>query len=250
MGYRLHGTMGLYRCNGVVLRTHKLGESDRIITFVTDTRGKVRAVAKGVRKTKSRIGARLEPTTHVSLLLYEGRELDVVNQAEAVEHFKNVRDDIDRLGRAAALLEAVDAVSQECHDDPSLYRMLVGALGALDRADSPTLVPAFYWKLLTHEGYEPILDSCVRCQTELIDLRMAAGFDAAAGGVTCRTCTMGQGVGPEAMALLERVLNGGLSGVLREPAGVATRELERMATVALEHVLDRRLRAGRLVTTH
>ena len=77
--------MSLYRDEGVVLRTHKLGEADRIIVLMTAGRGKVRAVAKGVRKTKSRFGARLEPPTHVSLLLYEGRELDIVTQAETID---------------------------------------------------------------------------------------------------------------------------------------------------------------------
>src|SRR3954468_16625089 len=96
---------GLYRDSGVVLRTIKLGEADRIVTFVTRSHGKVRAVAKGVRKTKSRFGGRLDPITHVSLLFYEGRELDIVNQAETIDHFRAIRDDLDRLGRATSMLE-------------------------------------------------------------------------------------------------------------------------------------------------
>ena len=79
--------MALYREQGIVLRTWKLGEADRIINLVTHGRGKVRAVAKGVRKTKSRFGARLEPTGHVALQLYEGRELDTVTQAESIDQF-------------------------------------------------------------------------------------------------------------------------------------------------------------------
>ena len=87
--------MALYRDHGIVLRTHKLDEADRIITFMTERHGKVRAVAKGVRKTKSKFGARLEPTSHVALQLYEGRELDIVTQAESVDHFKAIREDLD-----------------------------------------------------------------------------------------------------------------------------------------------------------
>src|SRR5579864_2924661 len=105
--------MGLYRDQGVVLRTIRLGESDRIVTLVTQAHGKVRAVAKGVRKTKSRFGSRLEPTTHVSLLLYEGRELDVVTQAETIEHHRRVREDLNRLAKATAVVEAVDQVAQD-----------------------------------------------------------------------------------------------------------------------------------------
>jgi DNA repair protein RecO (recombination protein O) len=86
--------VGLYRETGVVLRTIRLGEADRIVTLLTPGRGKVRAVAKGVRKTKSKFGARLEPTSHVALLLYEGRELDIVTQAESVEQFRVIREDL------------------------------------------------------------------------------------------------------------------------------------------------------------
>jgi DNA repair protein RecO (recombination protein O) len=164
--------MALYRCNAIVLRTYKLGEADRIVSFCTDTRGKVRAVAKGVRKTKSRIGARLEPTSHVSLLMYEGRgDLDVVSQAETVESYRTIRED----------LEAVDHVSIEGQDDPKLYAMLAGALRQLNKEDSPVLVSAFYWKILAHEGYTPMLEACVRCGAP----EPLVGFDAAAGGVTC-----------------------------------------------------------------
>ena len=129
--------MALYRDQGVVLRTIRLGEADRIVTFVTEGHGKVRAVAKGVRKTKSRFGGRLEPLTNVSVLFYEGRELDIVSQAETIDHFRPVRDDLDRLGRANALLEAVDQVAQEREPNARLYQMLVGALRALSAADSP-----------------------------------------------------------------------------------------------------------------
>lgn len=238
--------MGLYRCNGIVLRTYKLGEADRIVSIVTDTHGKVRAVAKGVRKTKSRIGARLEPTSNVSLLLYEGRgELDIVSQAESIEHYRHVREDLDRLTRATALLEAVDLVSVEGQADARLYQMLAGALRSLDREDSAVLVAAFYWKLLAHEGYEPSLDACVRCGAE----GEAVGFDPVAGGVTCRGCTIGARVSPSAMALMHRILEGGLASALREPEGPTTHEVERLATAALEHQLERRLKAIRTANT-
>jgi DNA repair protein RecO (recombination protein O) len=105
--------MALYRDQGVVLRTIKLGESDRIISIATEAHGKVRAVAKGIRKTKSRFGARLEPITHVSLMLYEGRELDTITQAETLDHFRPIREDLARVGKATAMLEAVDHVVQE-----------------------------------------------------------------------------------------------------------------------------------------
>ncbi len=123
--------MSLYREHGIVLRTYKLGEADRIVVLMTQSHGKVRAVAKGVRKTKSRFGGRLEPTSHVSLLLYEGRELDIISQAESVDHFRAIREDLDRLAAAVNMLEVVDQVAQERESSPRLYQMLLGALRTL-----------------------------------------------------------------------------------------------------------------------
>jgi DNA repair protein RecO (recombination protein O) len=235
---------GTYRDVGIALRTVKLGEADRIVTFVTQGHGKVRAVAKGVRKTKSRFGARVEPPTHVALQLWEGRELDVVTGAEALDHFKAVRTDLDRLTRATALLEAVDAVVQEREEDPRVYAMLLGALRVLAAQEAPLLVPAFYWKLLAQQGVGPVVDACAHCgePAELV------AFDVAEGGALCRACR--SGVRPEALALLQRILGGELVPVLGEPASAAGFELEALATTALEAHLERRLRSIRLLDRH
>ena len=146
--------MNLYRDEGVVLRTHKLGEADRIVVLMTAAHGKVRAVAKGVRKTKSRLGGRLEPPTRAALLLHAGRDLDVVTQAETLDHYPALRQDLDRLTDALSLAEAVDQVAQEGEPNRPVYRMLVGALQTLAGAQTrpPLLVAAFYWKLLALEG--------------------------------------------------------------------------------------------------
>ena len=236
--------MSLYRCEGIVLRTYKLGEADRIVSVLTNARGKVRGVAKGVRKTKSRIGARLEPTSHVALLLYEGRgDLATISQADSIEQFRNIREDLDRITHATAMLEAADIVSVEGQGDQRLYEMLLGALRQLNRQDSALLVPAFFWKLLAHEGYEPSLADCVRCGSS----EGIVGFDPAAGGVTCKACTIGSRVSVQALELLREILGGRLSKALQEPVSSATHEVERLATTSLEHHLERRLKAGRLL---
>jgi DNA repair protein RecO (recombination protein O) len=202
----------------------------------------VRAVAKGVRKTKSRFGARLEPSSHVALLLYEGRELDVVTQADSIDHHPAVRADLGRLTKATAVLEAVDHVAQDREPDGNLYRMLVGALRALERADSPLLVPAFYWKVLAAEGVAPMVEMCARCgaTTELV------AFDHVEGGVLCRACRSGSPISPGALSLLRRVLLGELNAALSEPASPATRELDALATSAFEAHVERRLKANAL----
>jgi len=234
---------GLYRDRGIVLRTYKLGEADRIVVLLSEHHGKVRAVAKGVRKTKSRFGARLEPLSHVNLLLYRGRELDVVSQADSIDHFRALRDDLDRLTRAVALLEVVDQLAQEREENSRLYMMLLGALRSLASRDSVLLVPAFFWKLLAAEGLGPELDTCVSCGSP--DTLVA--YDVGEGGVLCRTCRRGVALSPAALDLLRRILGGDLARVLAEPASAAAHEVEVLATRAVEHHLERRLRSVSLL---
>lgn len=230
----------IYREVGIVLRTIRLGEADKIVTIVTEGRGKVRAVAKGVRKTKSRFGGRLEPLSHVSLQLYEGRNLDTVTQAETIDHFRAIREDLERLGQATTMLEVIDALVQEGEDDPRLYQMLVGALRTLEAAPSPLVVPAFFWKLLAHVGFRPMLDECVSCGAT--DKLVA--FDLAEGGALCRSCARGTRISPEALSLLRRILGGDLVAVLAEPPSPPGYEIEHLATRAIEHHLERRIRSA------
>lgn len=229
----------LYRDHGIVLRTYKLGEADRIVVFATEHHGKVRAVAKGVRKTRSKFGSRLEPTSHVALQLYQGRELDIVTQAESVDHFRVIREDLDRFTHAVAMLEAVDHMALEREENPALYRMLLGALRSLAADRSAMVVAGFYWKLLAQEGFRPELDVCVSCgeEAELV------AFDLLEGGTLCRVCRSGVPISPAALDLLRRVLGGQLASALAEPPSDVTREVEHLAARAMEHHVERRLRS-------
>ena len=238
--------MSLYRDTGVVLRTYKLGEADRIVVLMTAAHGKVRAVAKGVRKTKSRFGGRLEPLNHVSLLLYEGRELDIVSQVETIDSLGPLLHDLDRLTQGLALLEAIDQLAQERDPAPHLYRMLVGALRTLEGRPSPLVVPAFYWKLLAAEGLRPELDACTRCgETEGI-----VAFDMHEGGVLCRACRRGTAISPEALRLTRMILGGEMNDALLEVPSGATSEVAHLATAALESLLERRLRSVAMFEHH
>jgi DNA repair protein RecO (recombination protein O) len=245
---------GLYRDEGVVLRAIKLGEADRIVTIFTQGHGKVRAVAKGIRKTTSKFGARLEPTTRVALQCYRGRDLDIVTQAETLESNRVLREEYALLTHAVPMLEAVDQVAQDREPNPALYRMLTGALRALADTRSPLVTPAFFWKLLSLEGFHPMLDECARCTSpsaETSDSPESAGerelvaFDLTEGGVMCRSCARGGGrpVTPDGLHLLRRVLGGGLNGVLNEPPSPAAHEVEQLGIRALEHHLERRMRS-------
>ena len=240
---------GLYRDVGVVLRTYKLRESDRIVVIHTRERGKVRAVAKGVRKTKSRFGARLEPMSHVRLLLYQGRELDIVSQAESVTSLGPLLRSLDRISQGMAAVEAVDQLSLEREPDPRLYEMLVGVLGTIAERPSPLNVAAFYWKLLAAQGLRPVLDRCVRCEGTEPDASLVA-FDLAEGGVLCRSCRSGVSISPGALALLRDILGGRLLDALARPESPLSHEVGTLATRAFEHHVERRMRTVAMFEAH
>lgn len=234
----------IHRDEGIVLRTYKLGEADRIVVILTKARGKVRAVAKGVRKTKSKFGSRLEPMSHCALQIYEGRELDLVTQAESLDTFRVLRDDLDRIARGMSMLEVVDQLAQEGLPNPELFRMLLGALRTLDSSASPLVTPAFLWKVLALEGFRPEVDECAQCGADDVEL---VAFDVESGGLLCRPCRRGQGVSPAAVDLLQQILGGRLVDALSrgedDDARSAVHEVDLLATRAVEHHLERRLRS-------
>jgi len=232
--------VALYRDRGVVLRTYRLGEADRIVVLLTRGHGKARAVAKGVRRTKSRFGARLEPPGHVELLLYEGRgELDVVSQAGSVDHLRPLREDLDRLSRAMAVLEAADQLALEREPNPRLYEMLVGALRTLADTDAPLVVAGFLLKALALEGFRPQVESCVVCGASepLVSWVMEEG------GLRCSAHRQGTAVSPEAVGVLQDVLGGRLGAALGERRGPVVSEVDHLAVRAFEHHVERRLRS-------
>ncbi len=241
--------MALYRDQGVVLRTIKLGEADRIVTFLTRGHGKVRAVAKGIRRPGSRFGARLEPMSNVALQLYQGRELDIVTQVETIDANRSLREHYGCLTHATSMLEAVDQVALEREPNPALYRMLTNALLTLAAEPSPVVSAAFFWKLLSLEGFHPVLDGCARCG--------AAGggegfttFDLDDGGVLCTECSPrgGRRVRADSVAVVGAIVEGRLRSVLdAPPSDEVLRDVERLAVAALEHHSERRLRSAALL---
>jgi DNA repair protein RecO (recombination protein O) len=157
----------LYRDDGVVLRTQKLGEADRIITVLGRTTGRIRAVAKGVRRTKSRFGARLEPFTHVDLMLHPGRSLDVITQAEVIRPYGvPLTGDYPRYTAGVAMLETAERFTPE-EKEPALRQLLllIGGLRSLgEQEHDPRLVlDAFMLRSLAVAGYAPALQECARC---------------------------------------------------------------------------------------
>ncbi|RJL21470.1 DNA repair protein RecO [Bailinhaonella thermotolerans] len=201
--------MSLYRDEGVVLRTQKLGEADRIVTILTRRTGRVRAVAKGVRRTSSRFGARLEPFTHVDLQLHAGRSLDVVTQAETLHPYgEALVSDYPRYTSGMAMLETAEKLTSG-EKEPALrqFLLLVGGLRTLaDGSHDPRLVlDAYFLRSLAVAGYAPSLDKCARCGAEGV-----RSFAIVTGGMVCGTCrTPGAASpAPPTVALMVALLRG------------------------------------------
>ena len=241
--------MTLYRDTGVVLRVHKLGEADRIVTLLTRRHGKVRAVAKGVRRTTSRFGARLEPFCHVDAQFYTGRSsLDIVTQVQTVDAFgAGLVDDYPRYTAACAVLETTDRLTPE-EGEPSLrlYLMVVGALRALAEQTHPAglVLDAFLLRAMSVAGWEPALAGCARCGEE----GPHRHFSVPAGGMVCPPCrpTGSAMPNPATIELLDALLTGDWHTA--EASQVAQRrEGSGLVAALLQWHLERGLRSLALV---
>ncbi|MFQ5923161.1 MAG: DNA repair protein RecO [Anaerolineales bacterium] len=177
----------LYRTESIVLRRRDLGEADRIIIVFTPAYGKVRAVAKGVRRPGSKKAGHLEPFTRSNLLVAKGRDLDIITQAETIDAYPKLRQNLDRLGQAAYVIELVDRFGVQEAESQALYHLTTVTLGRLDR-EAETAAPLRYFqvRLLDLSGYRPELHRCVNCSEEVQPLDQF--FSAKEGGLLCPNC--------------------------------------------------------------
>ncbi|MBK0330143.1 DNA repair protein RecO [Brachybacterium sp. MASK1Z-5] len=178
----------LYRDDAIVLRTHPLGEADRIVTLLTRRHGKVRAVAKGVRRTGSRFGARLEPFTLVDLQLHAGRNLHTVTQAVTIEGFAGpIAADYSRYTAATAMLETTDRLTDDVVDPSQRgFLLLVGAMRTVAAGAIPAslVLDSFLLRTLALAGWSPELRVCATCGAD----GPHHAFDVSAGGLVCTAC--------------------------------------------------------------
>jgi len=238
----------LYRDEGVVLRTQKLGEADRIITVLTRRHGKVRAVAKGVRRTKSKFGARLEPFSHVDLQLYAGRNLDIVSQAESIRAYgQDVVADYPAYTAGTAVLETADRLTAE-EKEPSLrlFLLVIGALRSLAERTHPSglVLDAFLLRAMSVAGWEPALGACARGT----DPGPHRHFSVPAGGSVCPACrpTGSAMPNPVTIELLDALLTGEWA-YAEASQGTNRREASGLVAALLQWHLERGLRSLALV---
>ena len=240
--------MALYRDQAIVLRTQKLGEADRIITLFTKDHGRLRAVAKGVRRTKSRFGARLEPTSYVDLQLYTGKTFDIVTQAESIENFgDSLSNDYQNWTIASAILEAAERFTAQEHE-PALqqYLLVVGALKALanNTYDSSLILDAYLLRSLSVAGYAPSLTNCSRCDKP----GPHKYFSLVGGGSVCVDCKPSAAATPlvETLQLMSDLQTGDWEGAIQSELR-NRREASGLIAAYLQWHLERGLRSLPLV---
>lgn len=230
----------------VVLRTYRSGEADRVVVLWTRHHGKVRVLAKGARKSTSRLGGALETLAYVKVDLVKTRgEFYVARHVQHLERLATLRGSYQRISAGYAVVEAVDAIPSDGVPDEAIFDLLTRVLLALDNdALEPELVPAaFYFRLLALDGSEPVVGACVSCGRE----SPLVAFDAQVGGTLCDECRQGVAISPAALSLLRRLVGGDLAAVLRESEPAGAGEVMGLAQEAIEVHFGKRLRAPRSV---
>lgn len=176
-----------YKTEAIVMRRTDVGEADRILTLLTPEHGKLRAIAKGIRKPASRKAGHLETLTRVDLLLARGRDLDHITQAQSLDAFPAVREDLTRLAHASYALELLDRFTVEQQEAGEMYMLLRWALTTLNEGADPGRMARFFeLRLLAQAGYQPELRRCIACRREIVAEDQF--FSLLDGGVVCPRC--------------------------------------------------------------
>lgn len=240
--------MPTYRDQAVVLRTHKLGEADRIITLLCRDHGKVRAVARGVRRTSSKFGARLEPFSHVDLQFATGRSLDVVTQVESLRHYgRPLAGDFARWTMGQVMVETADRLVVE-EEEPALqqYRLLLGALRTLGfgttdgQRPGSMVLNAYLLRAMAVSGYAPTFSACAVCGSP----GPHRAFSPQAGGTVCVMCRPPGSAHPQGQTLeLLAALLAGDWEATREIPGPILREADGLTSAFVTWHLERGLRS-------
>jgi len=243
----------VYKTPAIVLRQRKLGDADKIITLYSANFGKLDAVAKGVRRITSRLAGHVEPLNHGAYLIAHGRNLDIVTQAQTIEPFQPLREDLDRLSRALYAAELLDRATEDRAENFALYRLLLDTLRRLAAGDELDLPLRFFeMSLLGQLGYRPQLDRCVVRGEPLAE----EGNDWAPGlgGVACPNCrpedTPVRKLSTNGLKLLRLLQAGSFFDVgrLRVSPDLAA-EVEGHLRAAIHFALDRDIRSAAFLDT-
>ena len=232
--------MALYSEHAVVLRTWKLGEADRIISMYGAKSGKIRAVAKGIRKTKTKFGGRLEPISYVNVQCWKGRDLDIVTQVESIDLFGSIKNDLERLRKGLGIVEVIEELVGDAGPDMEIFRLLVRVLRRLEEDDSHYLLSGFLWRLLQVEGLSPQMDSCAECGKDAGELSY---FSSSGSGLVCRAHEDSTYISREAITVIGWICNGELNRALALGDSQVRQEVESLAVAQIESLLNHKVKA-------
>ena len=241
----------IYRTEAIVLRHARYGEAGRLLTLFTPSYGKLRVVAKGVLRPTSHLAGHLELFSHTSLLIARTRTLDIVSQAQTMESFPAIREDLGKVSSALYMAELLERLSEERAENYPSYQLLLAALEWLSTAAAQDLPMRFFeMRLLEITGYRPELYVCLRCKQQLAQVLNA--FSGTAGGTLCAQCAVGEldarPLSVNALKVLRLLQRGETADIRRLLLDVpVARELEQHMRYYLPHVTDRELRSAAFV---
>lgn len=236
-----------YQTEAVIIKRTKLGEADRILTLITPGYGKVRAVAKGTRRPQSKLGGHVELLTHSRLQLARGRNLDIITQAQTIESFMPLKNDLSLMSCGLYLSELIDAFTGEDVEAGELFSLFCDTLHLLSEAENrDTLLRHFELQVLNLSGYRPQLQRCASCNTALQP--ETNYFCSSQGGVICPDCALSEPVaGPislNALKVLRLWQNCNYETAAHVNVGPAlAQELEQVLREYIKHILDRQIKS-------
>jgi len=176
-----------YQTEAVIIKKTRFGEADRLLTLLTPEYGKIRAIAKGVMRPKSKLGGNVELLTHSLLMLARGRNLDIITQAQTINNFLPIRDSLELTSCGFYVIELVDAFTEEDVEDRELFELLVNTLNDLSASrEGDRVLRYFELRILDHLGYRPQLFKCANCGKDL--LPEINYFSHLQGGALCKDC--------------------------------------------------------------
>ena len=240
----------LYKSEAVVIKRSDLGEADKILTIFTPHFGKLRVVAKGVRKVTSRLAGHVELFTRSQMLLAKARNLDIVTQSETMDAYRPLHDDLSRIAHASYAAELLDALTPDALENYPVYKLTAETLRLLSEdADADRVLRWFELQLLGYMGYAPELGKCVECQNDLAPT--VNGFSASLGGVVCASCRragVGRDLSVNALKVLRLMQRNSYAAVSRVRLDQELQaELQGTTQSYITYILERELRSTHFV---
>lgn len=240
--------MGLYHCEGIVLRTRNIGEADRIVTLLTKEKGKIEAVARGARRPRNRLVGATQHFSYLRALIFTGKSLDQLSQGEIIKSFAPLRADLMKMAYATWWSELLDVFLPLAEVNTEVFLFALAGLVVLEKTVDPMLVSrAFELRLLRYLGYEPVLDRCLCCQESTPP--SWAGFAPTEGGMLCTACAKADGVKliptrPAARQVMSELYRADLRAVARQPIdSVLGQELGRLLFAFIQHRAEKPLKS-------